>query len=211
LLTGASFVLTGQQFTDRYAPLIRALTLNDTQITQLQQPNRDHSILDPAQQFKLAEIAKVLQRYQTSAAAVVLGLIDVREWPPGGWPCGLYPIPAYEKEFGLSADQVTQFQQLENTARQPLYEQVSAKQKRHGELMESGGKDSPEGVALVAEISKLGKQLWDTRPPREAALALLNDEQRAKLTTFQTELDIAREAVELNLIRVPGVPEALCH
>jgi hypothetical protein len=77
-------------------------------------------VLDAMQQFRLADIAKVLQRSQTSAGAVVLGLMDAPEWP-WGWTCPLYPIPVYSREFDLSGDQVTAVEQLEQAARQPDY------------------------------------------------------------------------------------------
>src|SRR5580704_4864613 len=48
------------------------------------------SVLDSLQQAKLAEIGKVLLRWQTAAGALVLGLIDAREWP-WGWAC---PLPS---------------------------------------------------------------------------------------------------------------------
>ena len=66
LIGALSLSLFAQETVDRYEPLRRTLGLRgDPQTWQL----------NPAQQWKLAEIAKVLQRYQTSAGAVVLGLL----------------------------------------------------------------------------------------------------------------------------------------
>jgi hypothetical protein len=241
LLAGAAAALTAQESSDRYGPLIRALALTDAQISQLPQelpapvraaltggrvaaysagrpampPPRPgdlirSSLLDSAQQAKLAEIAKVLQQ-ETAAGAIVLGLMDAREWP-WGWTCPLYPIGAYAPEFGLSSAQVTQFEQLEQAARQPIIEQEWAKQKRHRELLESGAsEDSPEVTQLMAEISELMKQSAAVRPPHDAALAALTDAQRTKLAAFQADLELAREAAELRLVLAPWPGEGLCH
>jgi hypothetical protein len=169
------------------------------------------SVLDAMQQFRLADVAKVLQRYQTSAGAVVLGLMDAPEWP-WGWTCPLYPIPVYSQEFDLSGDQVTAFEQLEHAARQPIIEQEWAKQKRHRELLDSGaGENSPEVTQLMTEISELMKQSAAVRPPRDAALAVLTGMQRARFSAFEADLELAREAAELRLVVAPWPGEALCH
>jgi hypothetical protein len=171
-------------------------------------------VLDSAQQAKLAEIGKVLRRSQTAFGAVVLGLIDDSEWP-WGWACPpSSSIGAYAQEFALSGVQVTEFEQLEQAARQPNLEQEWAKQKRHRELLDSGSsEDSPEVKQLMAEISELMKQYFETRPPHDAALAVLNETQRARLAEFQADLELAREAVELHLIVQPAgrYAEVLCH
>jgi Ser/Thr protein kinase RdoA (MazF antagonist) len=170
------------------------------------------SVLDSAQQFRLADIAQALQRFETAQGAVVLGLIDAREWP-WGWTC---PPPsfigAYAREFDLSAAQVTQLEQLEQAARQPIVEQGWAMQKRHRELLDSGASEnSPEVTQLMAEISELMKQYAAIRPPHDAALALLTGMQRARLAAFEADLELAREAVELRLVVAPWPGEALCH
>jgi hypothetical protein len=172
------------------------------------------SVLDNSQQLKLAEIGKVLHRWQAAFGAVVLGLIDVREWP-WGWACPpSSSIGAYSQEFALSSVQVTEFEQLEQAARQPNLEQQWAKQKRHRELLDSGAsEDSPEVKQLMAEISELMKRYFEIRPPHDAALAVLNGTQRARLAEFQADLELAREAVELHLIVQPAGRdlEILCH
>ena len=202
LLAAISFSLMGQASGGRYEPLKRALGLNGCAQTWHLEQN---------QQAKLAQIAKVLQRSQTSAGAVVLGLMDVREWP-WGWACPLYPVGAYAEEFGLSDAQVRQFKLLEEAARRPILEQEWAKQKRHRELLESGASlDSPEVTQLAAEISKLMDRAAAMRPPHDAALAVLTDAQRAKFSAFQADSELAREAVELRLIPAPPRVEALCH
>jgi hypothetical protein len=77
------------------------------------------TVLDSAQQAKLAEIAKVLQRYDTAASAIVLGLMDAEEWP-AGWPC-VKPYSRadnYSKEFDLTAERVRRFEKLQQDVRQ---------------------------------------------------------------------------------------------
>jgi hypothetical protein len=170
------------------------------------------SVLDSAQQFRLADIAKVLHRIHTASGAMVLGLMDAREWP-WGWTCPPPPfIAAYAQEFDLSAGQVTEFEQLEQAARQPIAEQEWAKQKRHRELLDSGASEnSPEVTQLMAEISELMKQCAAVRPPRDAALAALTGIQRARFSAFEADLELAREAVELRLVVAPWPAEVLCH
>jgi hypothetical protein len=173
------------------------------------------SMLDSGQQAKLAEIGKVLQRWQTAEGAFVLGLIDAREWP-WGWACPLPPSTngPYGQEFALSGVQVTEFEQLVQAALQPLREQEPAMQKRRRELLDSGASEnSPEVVQLTTEISQFWKREADTRPPHDAALAVLNETQRARLAEFQADLELAREAVELHLIERPAGRDAevLCH
>jgi len=107
------------------------------------------SVLDGVQHARLAEIAKVLRDPQTAGGAIVLGLMDAREWP-WGWTCPLSPIiGAHAPEFGLSPAQVTQFEQLEQAARRPIFEQEWETQKRGRELVDSRATpDSPEVTQL---------------------------------------------------------------
>jgi hypothetical protein len=64
---------------------------------------------------------------------------------------------------------------------------------------------------VAASASATFKQYAETRPPRDLLLAVLNDDQRAKFAAFESELILAREALELHLVRLPGLPEILCH
>ena len=67
-------------------------------------------------------------------------------------------------------------------------------------------------MQVVEKISDLMKQAEAVRPPHDPALAVLTDAQRATLVAFQADLELAREAVELHLIRPPVSPaEVLCH
>jgi hypothetical protein len=49
------------------------------------------------------------------------------------------------------------------------------------------------------------------KPPRDEALAVLDDSQRANLAAFQTALQLARQAIELGLLPDPPKGEILCH
>jgi hypothetical protein len=64
---------------------------------------------------------------------------------------------------------------------------------------------------LMTEISELMKQSAAVRPSREAALAVLTGMQRARLSAFEADLELAREAAELRLVVAPWPGEALCH
>jgi hypothetical protein len=50
-----------------------------------------------------------------------------------------------------------------------------------------------------------------SRPPRDLALAVLDETQRGKVTAFETALQVANEAIELGLIPRPMHGEVLCH
>ncbi len=118
-------------------------------------------------------------------------------------------------KFGLSDSQVRQLVQLKRAAREPLYAQIKEKEKRRSELLSSGiSADSPAVVQLVSDISKLWEQVARTsvtRPPRDLALAVLDEAQRAKVAAFETALQLASEAIDLGLIPDTTKGEVLCH
>jgi tRNA(Met) C34 N-acetyltransferase TmcA len=214
LLTSTAFVLAGQEFSDRYLPLIRVLSLTDAQIEQLQQAKGDNlrtSLLDATQQFQIGEIAKALD-VGRSAAAVVLGLMDAEEWP-ADWPCGTPSSAAhnYSLEFDLTAEQVRRFEQLQQDVRQQAVDQLTEIGKRYAKMLPGESLSPEEWATAHAETTKWVKQRDEARPPRATARAVLNGEQRAKLDAFRGRLELAREAVELHLIPRPGGWEILCH
>jgi hypothetical protein len=210
LLVGA-LVLAGQQSSDRYGPLIRALALTDAQVAQFHD-NLGPSMLDGTQRVRLAEIARVLQRYDTSASAIVLGLMDDKEWP-SGWPCFVPNARAdvYSKEFDLTAEQVRQFQQLQHDVRLRAVDQITEAGKRLGKLLPGQRLPPSEWVTLQEETAKCVKQRDEARPPRDLAMAVLDEAQKAKLAAFRADLELAREALELHLIRVPPLPDPFCR
>jgi hypothetical protein len=67
--------------------------------------------------------------------------------------------------------------------------------------------------AQVAQLDQLGQtaRATHTVPPRDLALAVLDDTQKVKLAEFETALQVANEAIELGLILKRGRPEVLCH
>jgi len=203
LVASVSFVFAGQQPSERYAPLIRALALTDAQVAG--------AALNGAQQVKLAEIAKVLERFGTAGSAALMGLISVHDWPTG-WPCPLEAISYYAREFDLSTTQIAQFEKAREDVRQSILDQVLPKQRRRRELLDSGAtENSPNVVELTSELSKLRKEYAEAKPSHEFALSVLNDAQKEKAAAFESDLELARQALELHLIRVPALPEVLCH
>ena len=150
--------------------------------------------LDASQQAKLAEIAKVLDRWRTASEAIATGLIRVSQWP-GSSACLPYPIRAFASEFELSVAQVEQFEGLQRAAEEPIWVRIREKEK----------------AQLASEVSKLSQQIAAIRPPRDLAIAVLNDAQRAQLAAFETAMTLAREAIEMKLIPASSVGEVLCQ
>jgi hypothetical protein len=68
-----------------------------------------------------------------------------------------------------------------------------------------------EWAAVREETAKWVKLRGEALPPRNLAMAVLNEAQKAKLAAFRANLELAREALELHLIRLPGLPEVFCH
>jgi hypothetical protein len=87
-------------------------------------------------------------------------------------------------------------------------------EKKRRDLRDRGrSEDAPEITALVEEVTQLRKQWEETALPRDRVLAVLNDAQKAKFAAFESDLELAREAVELHLIRQTreDLAEVLCH
>jgi hypothetical protein len=197
LITMLALSLGGQ---DRYAPLRNKLGVTDSQ-----------SSLSAAQRAKLSDIVQVLTHSDMAAGAIVMGLMAAGDWP-AHFACPLYRIGAYAREFDLSDDQVSRLEELEIAARQPNLERQQSLRTRHRQLADSGTReDSPEVAALMADLKATMKRYAETRPPRDAAWAVLNDAQRARLAAFESDLELAGEALELHLIDLPPLPEVLCH
>jgi hypothetical protein len=202
LLAAASCTLLGQGNSDRYQPLVRALGLISAQFDQL----------SDAQQRRLADTAKVLQQWDTAGGAVAMGLMDASDWP-GEWPCFVpnSRIASYAKEYDLTSDQVDRLKQLQDEVRQRAVNGLMEIAGRVWKLSTSGANSPSETAALNEETARLVKQRDEARPPRDLALAILNDVQKAKVAALRADVELAREALELHLIRLPGLPEILCH
>ncbi len=166
-------------------------------------------VLDDSQRTKLAEIKKVLDRWDAAELAIGFGLIREQQWP-GGPQC---PRPsAYAAELGLSEFQIRQFDQLRDDAQEPLWAQIREKAAQRMALLDSGlSADSPAAAQLGSDIDKLQAQVVKTGPPHDLALAVLDGAQKAKLAEFETALQAASEAIELGLIPKPAMGEILCH
>lgn len=134
-------------------------------------PNEDSlRVLDDSQRAKLAGVQHVWDRWDALAFAIEFGLIDEKLWPGGSGTLCYSPIRsyAYAAELGLSEFQFRQFEQLQQAAREPLTRRL--------ELL-----NSSSATPLISEVSKLQQQMARTRPPRDLAMAVLDETQRGKL------------------------------
>jgi len=122
-------------------------------------------MLDGDQREKLALIEKVLERSDMASLGIVLGLIDVHQWPGRALCYGT--IRSDSSQLDLSDFQVQQFERLQR---------------------------------LAQEHSKPGTP---GRPPRDVALSVLDDVQKAKLAAFEAALQLASEAIDLRLFPPP--------
>ncbi len=159
-------------------------------------------ILDASQQAKLAEIAKVLDRWNMASEAMVAGLINVQQWP-GGISC-IVPHPS---EFGLSDSQRKELEQIHAPLKAAIAEKDAERLKLR--LISGLRSDSAEIAQVDAEISEL-RAKWSSEPLRSLSRAVLNDAQMAKLAAFEVDLKLVREAIELKLIPDPPKGEPLC-
>ena len=80
----------------------------------------------------------------------------------------------------------------------------------HRALLNSGStEDSPAVAEVMADIATLQKQFDAIKPPRDEALAVLDDSQKAQFAQFERALELAREAIDLRLF-YPARGEVLC-
>jgi len=192
-----------------YPELREALGLTDSQIVRLQQKTAGQ-VLDETQQARLRVIASVLDRGEAGSEAIGLGVISPKQWL-GSASC-YYPVAVYAAEFDLIEDQVLQLEKLKQAAQDPFWQEVQQNNTRRMQLLNSGSRvDCPEVVQLDAETSQLWQDAANARPPRDLILAVLNDAQRTKITAFESDLQLASEAIELGLIPRPLKGEVLCH
>ena len=64
--------------------------------------------------------------------------------------------------------------------------------------------------AQAQQLEQL-RQASGSRPRRDAARAVLDETQRAKLGELENQLQLASEAIDLRLIAAPARGEILCH
>ena len=99
--------LHAQPVLERYGPLIRELSMTETQIAKLTRPFPSsppvERILDDRQLARLEEIRKVYFDLDTRAGAIVMGLIDRNKWVKGDF-CNRSTRSA-QSAFELTDDQ----------------------------------------------------------------------------------------------------------
>ncbi len=167
-------------------------------------------VLIPSQEAELTLIARVLESGQAAREAVQLGLINSFEWPGGG-QC-FDPDPRYEAlGLGLTADQIAQLDRIgaANWSEARVSDvRLSLEQRRLRELMNSGMPD--ESAIRQARADFASERNYAQTTFREPARTVLDGLQRQRLEAFESELELASEAVALNLLMAPG-GEVFCH
>jgi hypothetical protein len=68
-----------------------------------------------------------------------------------------------------------------------------------------------EWAAVQEETAKWVKQRDEARPPRDLAMAVLSEAQKTTVAALRSDLELAREALDLHLIQVPPLTEVFCH
>jgi hypothetical protein len=198
LLFAVALVLSGQPAGDRYAPLIHALNLTDAQMAKLQAPT------------------------------------PPRPTPTGG------PVASYSagRSAPFRATPALRDSVLDNTQRAILAEiekqfadlSIRASAITMGLIDEAkwGGSGLCSYSTLIVaaayglsdvQVREFIQLEWAAqqpdiraRPRRDLAMVLLNESQIARLTTFESNLELGSEAVELHLLAAPPVnAEILCH
>lgn len=120
------------------------------------------------------------------------------------------PVDALKQALNLTGAQITQLEQLQQSARgaaQPLAAQIQTRRQALNQAMQQTAPDPLTVGRLMVEIKGLGEQIrLNGEKFRLQALALLTADQKAKLKTLE---DAARlqpaigQAVMLNLIEPP--------
>ena len=167
-------------------------------------------VLTSAQDAELGPIARVLERGQAAREAIQLGLISSIDWPGGG-QC-FDPDPQYEAlGLGLTADQIAQLDRIGEANRSEIGAsdvRMSSAQRRLHALLGAAKADASAihqaRADLVTERSSARKTFL------EPSRAILNELQMARLGAFESDLEVASEAVALNILRAPG-GEVFCH
>ena len=125
LFLAAPLCVLSQESGSRFEALNQALGLSDAQMSQLQQRSKGLAatgMLDDSQRAKLAEIRKVLDRWDAAAFAVELGLITNEQWPGGCLCASRVRGNPYSTELGITDAQAQQIERI--------LESVNAKERR---------------------------------------------------------------------------------
>jgi Spy/CpxP family protein refolding chaperone len=117
------------------------------------------------------------------------------------------PYTAVKQYLGLSDAQMQSLQDVQKNraaADQAIYKQISDKQTAINNLLSSGSNDALQIGQLTIDISNLRKQLPTSGAPfRDAALAVLTQDQKNKLPALTSALQLGpagSQAIGLNLI-----------
>jgi len=135
---------------------------------------------------------------------------------PGGVVGGMPMLPAptanydaLRQALGLTEAQTQQLQDLQKkrqSVTQAGYRELSDKQRQINEALVSPTPDAATIGRLEIEMANLRKQLGSGQSLRDQAMAILNDDQKAKLADLQNALRLqpaANQAVGLGLIGAP--------
>ena len=105
-----------------------------------------------------------------------------------------------------------QFRQNRMQQEQTIYRQMSEKQRQMWELLQQGSNDTVTIGRLMVEINNLSRQLpLKGETYRTEVLAILTPAQKTKLPGLSEAMKLqsaAWQAIELNLIDNPNVPDA---
>lgn len=167
-------------------------------------------VLTPEQAAKLMDSAKVLAKPDLAGLTISLGLLKPNEWP--GQTLCPYPVRSNFTELSLTDAQLQGFWQLERIARASIEQELAQKVS----LRQQGVASGVDGAAIALqdlqrEIQTLQARLHAVKPPSEQVMAMLDDRQRAEVSTFRTSLSAVSEAITLGLIAQPMRGEVLCH
>jgi hypothetical protein len=144
---------------------------------------------------------------------LILAVLGIAEQAPAQEirPAVVRPdYDAVRQYLVLSESQVTQLKQLQESrqqADQAVFEQIMQRQRQVDQLLAAGSTDAATIGRLMVEINGLRKQIPNSgRAYRPQALAVLTEQQKARLPQLEEALRTQRpagEAVALNLIDYP--------
>jgi len=221
LLFAAMSPLLAQTATGRYEALTIALGFSDLQLSQCQQDqdepfNKANRILTEGQKSKLRAIVNRLLR--SDAEGALVNWLSLNKDVPWGLCVCKCTMEMYAPLLGFSDSQNAKLFELEQAARGGWPNVIRATYEeswnRWLKVLNSGaGKDSPELAQARQGINHL---LWGpgepNKLPREVALGLLNDEQKATVVELEKTLQLVEQAIALGLLpRHMQNSESLCQ
>jgi hypothetical protein len=195
--------LLGQESGKRFDALKQALGLSDAQVSQLQQarpaavtrpaPAGSPVAIYPAGRFSGTprpaaneDALRVLDDSQRGKLAAIKNILD--RWDAGALTTAFGLIDEKQWPGGTLCD----FYPIRTYAYAKELNLSDSQERQLEELRETA-------------------RAAGAKPPHDAAQAVLDEAQRAKLASFEGELQLAGEAIELGLIPRPLRGEVLCH